>query len=120
MANDPVPNKGFILSGSLYSKAKWAVAIVLPAISTLYFTLGSVWEWPNVEKVIGSIAAVTTFLGVVLGISTKSYNGSDAKYDGALEVGVNEDGVKVFSLNLNEDPEVLETMSSVMFKVDKE
>lgn len=62
------------MSNKVYDILKWIVQIGLPAASTLYFTLASIWGFPNTEYVVGSIAAVETFLGVVLGISTVQYN----------------------------------------------
>lgn len=62
------------MSNKVYDVLKWIIQIGLPAASTLYFTLASIWGFPNPEYVIGSIAAVETFLGVILGVSTVHYN----------------------------------------------
>ena len=61
------------MSNKVYDILKWVVMIVLPAISTLYFALSSIWGWPYAEEVVGTIAAVTTFLGALLGISSAQY-----------------------------------------------
>ena len=61
------------MSNKVYDILKWVVMIVLPAISTLYFALSSIWGWPYAEEVIGTIAAVTAFLGALLGISNAQY-----------------------------------------------
>ena len=58
----------------VYDVLKWIVMIVLPAISTLYFALAGIWGLPMAEQIVGTIAAITTFLGVLLGISTAQYN----------------------------------------------
>ena len=62
------------LSNKVYNILKWIAIVVLPALSTLVFTIGSIWGWAVTEQVIGSIAAVDMFLGVILGISTAQYN----------------------------------------------
>ena len=62
------------MSNKVYNVLKWIAQIALPAASTLYFTLASIWGFPNTEYVVGSIAAIETFLGVILGISTAQYN----------------------------------------------
>lgn len=62
------------LPNKLYDILKWIATIVLPALSTLCFTIGSIWGWSFTEQIIGSIAAVDMFLGVILGISTAQYN----------------------------------------------
>lgn len=62
------------LPNKVYDVLKWICAIVLPALGTLYFALASIWSLPYAEAIVGTIAAVTTFLGVILGISTATYN----------------------------------------------
>jgi hypothetical protein len=64
------------LPNKLYNVLKWIAIIVLPALSTLVFTIGGIWGWGFTEQVIGSIAAVDMFLGAILGISTAQYNKS--------------------------------------------
>lgn len=114
---DPNPSTGFVLPEKWYNLAKWFVTIVLPAFSTLYFTLGSVFELPGVTQVVGTCAALATFLGVVLGLSTRSYNKSDARFGGVMDVSLDDEGKKLFSLELNKDPDDLEKMKEVTFKV---
>lgn len=47
--------------------------IILPALATLYFALAGIWGLPYGEQIVGTIAAVTTFLGAILKISTWQY-----------------------------------------------
>jgi hypothetical protein len=115
---NPVPNTTFIMSDSVYAKLKFAALVLLPALSTLYFTLGSVWGLPAVTQVIGTIAAIDTFLGVLLGISTKAYNASDARYDGSIAISNTADGGKLYSLELKSEPEALDQKDAVTFRVD--
>ena len=63
-----------MLSDKLYNILKWIALIFLPAAGTLYFTLSQIWGLPLGEEIVGTIAAVDTFLGVLLGISTAQYN----------------------------------------------
>lgn len=108
--------KGPFMSDKIFTKLRIFVEILLPAVSTLYFTLAQIWGFPNPEKVVGSLAAVTTFLGLILRSARKSYDKSDAKYDGHLNV-VEEDGKQVFSLDLMSDPEKLVDKKDILFKV---
>lgn len=62
-----------ILKNGTYDKLKWIAQILLPALGTLYFALASIWDFPYAEQIVGTITAVDTFLGVLLGISTKNY-----------------------------------------------
>ena len=61
------------MSNKVYDVLKWIAQILLPALGTLYFALASIWDFPYAEQIVGTITAVDTFLGVLLGISTKNY-----------------------------------------------
>ena len=61
------------MSSKVYDTLKWIALVVLPAIATLYVTLAGIWNLPNGEQVVGTIAAVETFLGAVLQISSAQY-----------------------------------------------
>ena len=62
------------LKNETYDFLKWITTIVLPALGTLYFALSGIWGFPYGEQIVGTITAIVTFLGVVLGISTREYN----------------------------------------------
>ena len=62
------------MKNKTYDILKYIAQIVLPSLGTLYFALASVWNLPYGEQVVGTITAIDTFLGVLLGISTKKYN----------------------------------------------
>lgn len=107
-----------LLSNNVYNKLKPFVQIVLPAIATLYFTLAQIWNLPNPEGVVATIAALTTFLGVILGLSTKSWNNSDSKYDGELvTTGVDPDtGIPDLQLNVTSDPNALASKRTIRLR----
>lgn len=62
------------MSNKVYDVLKWIALVVLPAIGTLYFALAGIWGFPYAEEIVGTITAVDTFLGVLLGVSTAQYN----------------------------------------------
>ena len=62
------------LSNKAYDVLKWIAMYLLPAVGTLYFALSGIWGLPYGEEVVGTITAVDTFLGVILGISSATYN----------------------------------------------
>lgn len=63
------------LNDKLYNILKWICMIVSPALCTLLVTLTSLWGWAiPIEAIVGTITAVTTFIGVLIGISTYNYN----------------------------------------------
>jgi len=66
--------KMFIFSNNTYDVLKWIAQILLPALGALYFGLAQIWGFPYGEQIVGTIAVVDTFLGVILGISTSNYN----------------------------------------------
>lgn len=63
-------------SNKTYDILKWIAQYFLPAAGTLYFALSGIWGLPYGEQIVGTITAVDTFLGVILGISTMQYNQS--------------------------------------------
>jgi hypothetical protein len=67
------------MSNKVYDVLKFICQIVLPAIGTLYFALAGIWGFPYGEQIVGTITAVDTFLGVILGISTIDYNKKNNK-----------------------------------------
>lgn len=62
------------LSNKTYDILKWIAQYLLPGLGTLYFALASIWGLPYGEQIVGTITAIDTFLGVILGISTAEYN----------------------------------------------
>ena len=62
------------MSNKVYDALKWIAMYLLPALGTLYFALSGIWGLPYGEQIVGTITAIDTFLGVILGISTAQYN----------------------------------------------
>ena len=62
------------MNNKTYDILKYIAQIVLPALGTLYFALAGIWGFPYGEQIVGTITAVDTFLGVILGISSINYN----------------------------------------------
>lgn len=111
-------NNRLILTDTSYSVGKKLVQVILPAFSAMYFGLATIWGLPAAEQVVGTTAIITTFLGVSLGISSIQYDASGAAYDGSLVVKKGENGRKIFSLELNGDPEEVVNKTSITFKID--
>lgn len=61
------------MTNSVYDKLKWVALVGLPAITTLYLTLATIWGFPYAEAIGATLGAVDVFLGAVLGISSISY-----------------------------------------------
>lgn len=67
------------MSNKTYDILKYITQIVIPAVGTLYFALAGIWGFPYGEEIVGTLAALDTFMGVVLGISSKQYNQQGGK-----------------------------------------
>lgn len=61
------------MNNKVYDLLKWIAQYLLPAAGTLYFALAGIWGLPFGEQVVGTITAIDTFLGVILGLSSASY-----------------------------------------------
>lgn len=61
------------MSNSTYDKWKWIAQILIPAVSALYFGIAQIWGLQYGEQIVGTLACIDTFLGVILGVSTKNY-----------------------------------------------
>lgn len=67
--------KNITLSNKVYNVLKWLIMIVSPAFIGLLTALTGAWGWDiPLEQIITTISAVTTFIGIVIGISTVNYN----------------------------------------------
>jgi hypothetical protein len=103
----------------VYDILKPVTTTLLPGAGALYFALAGIWGFPNGEQVVGTIAAVNVFLGLFVTISSATYNRSDKKYDGDIEVVEDPDGKLTFGLGLNTVPEDLKDKQQVLFRVNK-
>jgi hypothetical protein len=61
------------MNNNVYDVLKWIALILLPALGTFYFALAGIWNFPYAEQVVGTITAVDTLLGALLGISNANY-----------------------------------------------
>jgi hypothetical protein len=111
------PVKKPLLTNQAYDVLKFIAQILLPALGTLYFALAAIWSLPHPEQVIGTITAVDVFLGVVLGLSTSSYNKSDALHDGALVISTTDPMKDTYSLELDTPLEDLQNKKVISLKV---
>ena len=64
----------FKMSNEVYDVLKEVALTILPALAVLYATLGKIWGLPYVSEIPATIMAIDTAMGVILHISTNSYN----------------------------------------------
>lgn len=61
------------MSNETYDILKKVALYILPAIATLWLTLGKIWGLPYTSEIGATITALDVFLGACLGISSKNY-----------------------------------------------
>lgn len=62
------------MNDKVYNILKYVALIVLPALGTFYSVLAGIWGLPYGEQITGTILAVDTLLGALIGVSSSSYN----------------------------------------------
>lgn len=105
------------MSNKTYDILKWIAQYLLPATATLYFALSGIWGLPYGEEVVGTLAALTAFLGVILGISSAQYNKEDHS-DGTLQIDSMNWDRDIYRLNLTTGFDELKGKSEVKLRVD--
>lgn len=72
------------MNDKIYNILKWLALIALPALSTLIFAISNIWSF-DATPFIGTIAAIATFLGSLIGVSTYQYNKNKSSENKAQE-----------------------------------
>lgn len=65
------------MSDKTYDIMKYTVLTLLPAVLTLWLTLGDIWNLPNVQSIALTISAINLFLGSLVGVSSATHNRKD-------------------------------------------
>lgn len=107
------------MSNKTYDALKFVTQILLPGIGTLYFALSGIWGFPNAEQVVGTITAVVTFLGLLLNVSSKTYQDSASRFDGVVNVEQPSDERTLYSLEVQGDPSEIANKDEITLKVNK-
>lgn len=106
----------FVLSPKAYEFFKNLVQLILPGLGTLYFSIAKIWELGYGEQVVATLAAIATFLGIVLKISSNTYDKLEMGFDGDMIVTEDEDGGQTMRLDLKTDADVLALKDKISFK----
>lgn len=107
------------ISNRVYDILKWVAQIFLPALGALYFGLSQIWGFPNGEEVVGTITIIDVFLGTLLGLSTRAYNRSEDRFDGALLVDESHEHRDIYTFEVNSPLEDLREKKELTLKVMK-
>jgi len=76
------------LSNRAYDILKYVATIGLPAVTTLWLALASIWNIPYGNPIGATLAAITVFLGALIGVSNANYKKS---LDNTSEEAVSEE-----------------------------
>ncbi len=60
------------LNNKVYNVFKWGLIIFIPALISLIGTLGQIYGF-DTEKIVLTISAISTFIGIITGISNYNY-----------------------------------------------
>ena len=97
------------LSNKAYDVLKWIAMWLLPALATLWLTLGKLWNFPYISEIGGTISALDVFLAA---ISKKNYEG-----DGTIVVNTEDPEKDVYHLEYNGNIADIANKDTVTFKV---
>lgn len=108
-----------LITGKKYDVLKELAMVWLPALGTLYFALAGIWDLPAAEKVVGTIVAIDTFVGIILHLSSRAYATSDDRFDGEINVSETEQKKSIDLVLKDLDPNEVEKQDQLLFKVNK-
>ncbi|MBO7425118.1 MAG: hypothetical protein J6U23_05520 [Clostridiales bacterium] len=64
------------MKNKTYDILKYLVTVGLPALTTLWLALASIWGFPYAEAIGATLTALTAFFATLLGISSYNYHKS--------------------------------------------
>lgn len=62
------------ISNKVYDVLKWIALVALDAVGVFYNTIATIWALPLGDEVLATCAAMSLFLGALIGISSANYN----------------------------------------------
>ncbi len=112
-----IQNNHLMFTDRAYAVGKRLVQVIIPAASAAYYSLAGIWNFPAAGQVTGTAAVICTFLGISLGLSSKSYDKSGIGDGGDLVVTTHPDGSQKTTIDLTRDPVKMVGQKQVSFKV---
>lgn len=106
------------LSNNVYDVLKYIAQIGLPALATLYCALSGIWGFPYGEQVVGTIVAINTFLGALLGISNANYKKSNSGVSGTLMIDQSSENATLTQIEFDTPVEDIVDKDTITFKID--
>lgn len=109
------------MKNKLYDAIKYTTTVAIPALSAAYVGLDVALNdaLPYENEVAKAAIVITTLLGALVLQQSHSYNNSEERFDGELEVNAHDPSL-VHSLDLDGiEPRKLGTAKQVVLKVTK-
>lgn len=107
------------LDNRAYIALKTISHVMLPMIGVLYFLLWAFFYLPAVEPVLGTLMMLILFLNLFIRDSSRRYHKYSKIGGGEIVILTNNEGKRVYSLDLDDDPDNLINLDEVRFKVRK-
>lgn len=63
------------MTNKLYDALRFIAELLIPAVATLYAALAGIWGFGYAEQIVGTLAAVDTFLGAFVAYKRSTYSG---------------------------------------------
>lgn len=114
---DTTAPKDALLTNAQYDLLKKIVQLGLPALGALYAGLSELWGLPYGQQIVGTLALLTVFGGVILGFSSRSFADSEYKYDGEVVVTETNDGRPAYDFQTSAPIRDLASKRELIFKV---
>lgn len=105
------------IPNNTYDKLKGFTMYVMPGVVTLWLTIGTIWAFPYTTEIGATLTALTTFAGILVGVTKAQYNKEPADTDGDLLLDIQEDGSQSLTVALEKPPEEFRDKELVMFRV---
>jgi Putative phage holin Dp-1 len=104
-------------SNEMYDFLKKVALIYIPALASVYAVVAGIWGLSGTTEVLGTISAVDTALGTILGVSTKSYTANQPPSDGNLVVDKSNPAKDTYSLEITSPLESLSSKKTITLAV---
>lgn len=115
---DDAQKKDYFMSNTAYDYLRFCTRLLFPGMAIAYFVVADTVGLPDTPTVLRTLLLIEFLLGAVLHYSTYSYNKSEGKFAGYINITHNAiDRRKIFTLDLNRDPTELEHSTELLFKV---
>lgn len=105
------------INNKVYDVLKYLAQVGLPALATFVFTLGPIWDIPEVDPIAKTIVAINVLLGALLVLNQIKYNSSDERFDGTINPAV-ADAVTFPDVLSVDKPNEAQEQKAVLLKVE--